>query len=1569
MAASTSVHSNAFNFMSFLQSGVDPRTGQYTVSINLPELKTNDLRGPEVPLALIFNPLNTVDSGFGHGWDLKQTQYNLRNQVLSLYTGESFKVTGSEGDQLVMKEQKLDSFHFYQDPVNPSRFRVMHKSGLVEILEVRGGTENRVAVPVEVHSPEGHKVTLDYVTFNNTYPLLSWIKDDADQLLLTVVRNNSSVEVLLLPEAGPDETPVASFVMTLEGTTNHVTRISLPTENLASWRFGYELVKGHLCMVWAETPVGGREEMAYGDGGHNFPEGSLRTPLPRVTRHLVKPGAGQPDIENAYTYPEGKNFLGFTLRGISWNDDGQDNLYQYIGPYEYGSIETLHVGGQAVQTIERKFNQFHLLTSETTTRKNNVHTVETTYFLDPEKSFVAQPKYFQLPKDVKTSWSITGTNQLRSETASSTYDSYGNLLTQTHATGVVETSTWHPIDMDPEKFVRHLKDLTVTPASSSDGEAPTLRTHYRYKALPPIEGSLLKHWLTVESETLVQVDGGKEVELERTVFVYNETPKDAFLHGRVKRQTVTMKHDVEGTITDYSTITDYGYSKLDGTELKDAVLQTVETLTGFDHGVDGRNVKKEVTLQHSILNGETLRQHDDNNVIISYIYDALRRVISETVAPGTDFAATRRYTYFLCANAGEKAEQHLFDVKGVETCTEFDGLNRAISERRADADNPKPGDTLRQTYAAKYDAYGQMIEETEYDWLDDQNVAQLTRFEFDDWGAQYCVISPDGIKAFEETDPTGTTDWRGPIQRSWREGPAPNPKKTGVTETWLNLFEKPAQTKRLNLGNDQVSLHQYFYDGLGRTRKEVVGFGTVQRTTLYEYDNFDRLTLNTLPDANAVVRTFAPHSREDLPTLIRVKGKTLGTQTHDGLGRMIGSNTGGRVQLFAYEPGQTQPKSVTTPSGKVIEYGYQPQLGTEPILRCLPPVDAIGEFSEATYDYDLKNARLVSCQEQGVQLTRDYFSTGEPKSETRIVEGVSYTMDYRYSRLGRLLSYTDVLRQEQTYRYDAVGRLEHTELGDTASTFTYDSLGRTATIVTHDKAGAQTVGITLEYDEFDRETLRSFDLNGVKQTLSQVYNDVDNLSRRTLKEGTVTLRDEMYYYDLRGRLVLYECSGTQPPVDPCNKKITSQSYLFDEIDNLLMVTTEFDGDSNIAFYHYGPVDPAQLYKVENTHKDYPPLIELTYNEDGHLIRDEKKRTLKYDPLGRLISVSALPGETPGSYSYDPLDKVSGLNGQGGPEKRFYLGDKLASQIKGANSSTFMRGDDAVLAEHQAGADPKSLLMAGDDKNSVLTEVSKAERKGMVYAPYGHRADDASVSSHLGFNGERREGQTGWYMLGNGYRVFNTVLGRFHSPDSWSPFGKGGVNAYGYVEGNPVGNTDSTGHFAWPTFGSVMRIFGIATKGNKTAAEMAGSALKAQGSIVPVTTPKIFAGAKLAKLTQAADGSFDSAATKFNDFVDFKASEFSAVKVVANYNKVLDGVAKGKIFAKPPQIKDISAQISKIQNEVFDNSTLSKDFFDAQPSTNPAIQLVNQAKALGDKYPRYETPENIMKAVRQIKSVK
>ena len=83
-----------------------------------------------------------------------------------------------------------------------------------------------------------------------------------------------------------------------------------------------------------------------------------------------------------------------------------------------------------------------------------------------------------------------------------------------------------------------------------------------------------------------------------------------------------------------------------------------------------------------------------------------------------------------------------------------------------------------------------------------------------------------------------------------------------------------------------------------------------------------------------------------------------------------------------------------------------------------------------------------------------------------------------------------------------------------------------------------------------------------------------------------------------------------------------------------------------------------------------------------------------------------------------------------------------------------------------------------------------------YSPYGYRSNSRALSSLLGFNGERPETLTGHYVLGNGYRAYNPVLMRFNSPDSLSPFGAGGVNAYAYCLGDPVNRNDQTGHVSF-----------------------------------------------------------------------------------------------------------------------------------------------------------------------------
>lgn len=410
-------------------------------------------------------------------------------------------------------------------------------------------------------------------------------------------------------------------------------------------------------------------------------------------------------------------------------------------------------------------------------------------------------------------------------------------------------------------------------------------------------------------------------------------------------------------------------------------------------------------------------------------------------------------------------------------------------------------------------------------------------------------------------------------------------------------------------------------------------------------------------------------------------------------------------------------------------------------------------------------------------------------------------MQYRYSLNGLLVSYTDVLGATQAYCYDAAGRLEHTQVADLTSNFSYNAFGQLESIETSDSVSARSPGVSLkvslEYDDAGREVLRGFVLpDGIEQRLAQAYDAADHLLQRTLKQGATLLRDETFGYDARGRLEHYTASGPQAPLDPQGKQIQSQTFKFDALDNIVEVVTTFAGGSNVATYEFMGADPTQLTVVRNSHADYPAEIHLDYDADGNLTIDEAGRSLEYDALGRLLSVSIPDDSSAVSYQYDAQDSLASASDADASEQRFYCDGELVNQLSGQSARSFIRTANILLAERQGGAGDALHLLATDAKKTVLVEADSTSGNQLAYNAYGHQSPEALPASRSGFNGELREPATGWYLLGQGYRAYNPALMRFHSPDSLSPFGNGGLNPYAYCVGDPVNYVDPDGHIPW-----------------------------------------------------------------------------------------------------------------------------------------------------------------------------
>lgn len=85
------LYSQATNFLSHVRTGVDARTGQFTLALTLPIGEANALTGPSVSPNLVFSsPASARDNGFGRGWALALSALDFNTRTLRLSSGDQY---------------------------------------------------------------------------------------------------------------------------------------------------------------------------------------------------------------------------------------------------------------------------------------------------------------------------------------------------------------------------------------------------------------------------------------------------------------------------------------------------------------------------------------------------------------------------------------------------------------------------------------------------------------------------------------------------------------------------------------------------------------------------------------------------------------------------------------------------------------------------------------------------------------------------------------------------------------------------------------------------------------------------------------------------------------------------------------------------------------------------------------------------------------------------------------------------------------------------------------------------------------------------------------------------------------------------------------------------------------------------------------------------------------------------------------------------------------------------------------------------------------------------------------
>ncbi|MEG1040366.1 MAG: RHS repeat-associated core domain-containing protein, partial [Pseudomonas sp.] len=432
---------------------------------------------------------------------------------------------------------------------------------------------------------------------------------------------------------------------------------------------------------------------------------------------------------------------------------------------------------------------------------------------------------------------------------------------------------------------------------------------------------------------------------------------------------------------------------------------------------------------------------------------------------------------------------------------------------------------------------------------------------------------------------------------------------------------------------------------------------------------------------------------------------------------------------------------------------------------------------------------------------------------TWTVDDQDHITTWRYSLGGLLLGFIDANDADQQRQFDQFGRLSVVVVDTITASIAYDDFSRPCVLSTRDRTSGNQLIQVVSYDSLGRECMRSFAATVGSATHISMqalsYNDLDQLTERRWQDAS-RQGTETFAYDLRGRLITYTAELAVAPEDPYGNRILKQQFILNALDGYEQVTTTFaDNRQDIAHYRYDNLkDPTQVSAISHSHSSWPALIELTYDACGRVIADSLGRHMSWDAQDRLTRID-YEGKNC-IYGYDPSGSLCDRTLDGRLSRSFFSGGQLTHEHSDEHVLQHISDGASVVALNKiTGSLRQTTLLGHDAQGSARIEADNQVRYRQ-YSAHGSEHKNAANSDY-GFAGERREPLSGWYIPA-GYRPYDPLLMIFLSPDSESPFGRGGLNAYAYCAGDPVNRVDPDGHswVNWLIAGIGLAVGAVAT---------------------------------------------------------------------------------------------------------------------------------------------------------------
>ncbi|WP_404932237.1 RHS repeat protein [Massilia atriviolacea] len=575
------------------------------------------------------------------------------------------------------------------------------------------------------------------------------------------------------------------------------------------------------------------------------------------------------------------------------------------------------------------------------------------------------------------------------------------------------------------------------------------------------------------------------------------------------------------------------------------------------------------------------------------------------------------------------------------------------------------------------------------------------------------------------------------------------------------------------------------YDALNRVKEVQQPLTSGARPTVkYGYDGIDQLTSVTDP--------------RKLETRYGVDG--LGNQAE------LGSPDTGLTKSTYDVAGNL--KTSTDGRGKTSTYSYD-------ALNRLTRIDYTGTIS-TTFEYDggatpVPNAigRLTRMTDESGSTSYGYDGFGRLTTKVQTVAtsptSFTQTLAYAYEPSGRLASVTYPSGNRVNYVYNDAGQISGITLNPTQSNGTGTNTGSTIALLSNityapfggtsgwtwgNSTAANPNAHVRHYDlngRISSYTLGAASANGVVRTVN--YDAADRITGYT-HTGTGTAPspaslDQTFGYDELDRLTSYSGNGT------------TQAYAYDATGNRIKAT--FGGTS-----YTNTIDPLSN-KLSATTGPVPAKTN-TYDGAGNLSSDGTL-VITYSGRGRPYSIKngavtvyqlfngigqrVAQSYGGGLFAYDEQGHLVGeYNFSTGKPMRetVYLGDLpvavLTQTVTGTAPSQGTATDVFHIHPDHLGT-PRMITRPLDNK--IVWRWDNGDPFGLT-PPIEYFSGSGTFTFNLRMPGQYYDRNTNLFY--NYFRDYDPQTGRYVQSD---PLGlDGGINTYGYVDGNPLSYVDPEG---------------------------------------------------------------------------------------------------------------------------------------------------------------------------------